>query len=512
MARRSTLVTVLFTDIVGSTEIASEMGDARWRELLARHHRIVRSQIRRFGGREIDTAGDGFFASFQRPAQAVRCAGAIVDGVRELGIEVRAGVHVGEAEVIGRGLGGVAVHTGARIASQAGPGEVLVSGTLKDLIPGATFGFDDRGVRELKGVPGKHRMYALTAVDEAPVAPPLGPEEAASRRRDIAPPPVYRRRPVWIAALAAVIILGGVVVTVVATGEQTPAEDGVARDGLVLVDPASGPVGGTIPLPANSRIRFESAQVAVGAGGVWIMNGNCVCHVDPETREVTRIDVRLPNQMALGLRAAWVVSLHGFLVSIDPATLEPAQPLTLSEEGEQAFHFSVAVTEDRVWTGFRREIAPVDPIAEELGEAISLDHSVDDILGVGSDLWVVDQLGSTLFRYDHGGNFLDSVELQFTPDDVVAGPQGDLWVLNHSGGTVTRVGPDGEVGQPIRVGEDPSDLAVGSDAVWVASQGGRAIQRIDPTLGQPDVPIPMPGPVTAIGVDPDTGQVWAYFD
>jgi hypothetical protein len=242
------------------------------------------------------------------------------------------------------------------------------------------------------------------------------------------------------------------------------------------------------------------------------MNGNCVCHVDPETREVTRIDVRLPNQMALGLRAAWVVSLHGFLVSIDPATLEPAQPLTLSEEGEQAFHFSVAVTEDRVWTGFRREIAPVDPIAEELGEAISLDHSVDDILGVGSDLWVVDQLGSTLFRYDHGGNFLDSVELQFTPDDVVAGPQGDLWVLNHSGGTVTRVGPDGEVGQPIRVGEDPSDLAVGSDAVWVASQGGRAIQRIDPTLGQPDVPIPMPGPVTAIGVDPDTGQVWAYFD
>jgi streptogramin lyase len=214
--------------------------------------------------------------------------------------------------------------------------------------------------------------------------------------------------------------------------------------------------------------------------------------------------------MVLGLRAVWIVSLHDFIVSIDTATLEPAETVSLPE-GE-AFHYSVAVTQDRVWTGFGRSIAPVDPVTEELGAVIPLDHSVDDLVGVDGDLWVVDQLGKTLYRYDARGNPLDSVELQVTPDDVVAGPAGDLWVLNSSGGTVTHIGPDGEVGQPIRVGEDPSDLAVEPDALWVATQDGRTIQRIDPALGQRDKPIPMPGPVAALGVDPDTGEVWAYLD
>jgi class 3 adenylate cyclase len=367
VAGSSTLVTLLFTDIVGSTEIASEMGDRRWRELLARHHRIVRSRLRRFGGREIDTAGDGFFASFERPAQAVRCASAVVNDVRELGIEVRTGVHVGEAEVIGRGLGGMAVHTGARIASQAGPGEVLVSGTLKELVPGASFSFDDWGVRELRGVPGMHRMYAVTAVDEAPLAPPLDPDEAADRRRHIAPPPMYRRRPVWTAGLAAIVLLAGVVATVLATRRASPPEDGVVRDALVVLDPARGQAGRTVPLPPSPPIRYESSQVIVGAGGVWTLTGNCVCHVDPESQDVTQVDVRLPNQMVLGLRAIWVVSLHGFIVSVDPATLEPAEPVSLPG----TFHYSVAVTEDRVWIGSRREIAPVDPVAERVGNVIS---------------------------------------------------------------------------------------------------------------------------------------------
>jgi streptogramin lyase len=137
---------------------------------------------------------------------------------------------------------------------------------------------------------------------------------------------------------------------------------------------------------------------------------------------------------------------------------------------------------------------------------------VDDLVGVGGDLWVVDQLGKTLYRYDTRGNPVDSVELQVTPDDVVAGPAGDLWVLNHAGGTVTQVRPDGDIDQPIRVGEDASDLAVGPDALWVATRGGRSIQRIDPALEQRDDPIPMPGPVAAVGVDPDTGKVWAYLD
>jgi class 3 adenylate cyclase/dienelactone hydrolase len=154
------LATVLFTDIVGSTEKMSELGDAGWRELLERHHALVRGQLSRGRGREVDTAGDGFFAAFDGPARAVRCAKAIVDGVRELGIDVRSGLHTGECELVDGKVTGIAVHTGARVAAHAGPGEVLVSSTVKDLVAGSGLEFVDRGVHELKGVPGEWRLYA----------------------------------------------------------------------------------------------------------------------------------------------------------------------------------------------------------------------------------------------------------------------------------------------------------------------------------------------------------------
>ena len=157
------LATVLFTDIVGSTERASELGDRRWRELLDAHHSAVRRQLERFRGREIDTAGDGFLASFDGPARAIRCGGAAIDAVRELGIEIRAGVHTGECEVAGDNLAGIAVHIGARVAAQARAGEVLVSSTVHDLVAGSGLEFEDRGSAELKGVPGEWRLYALSA-------------------------------------------------------------------------------------------------------------------------------------------------------------------------------------------------------------------------------------------------------------------------------------------------------------------------------------------------------------
>ncbi len=130
------LATVLFTDIVGSTAKASELGDARWRELIQAHHGLIRRQLMRFRGTELDTAGDGFFASFDGPARAIRCAHAITQGVRELGIEIRAGLHTGECERIDRKVGGIAVNIGARVAAEAGPSEVLVSSTVKDLVAG----------------------------------------------------------------------------------------------------------------------------------------------------------------------------------------------------------------------------------------------------------------------------------------------------------------------------------------------------------------------------------------
>jgi class 3 adenylate cyclase len=155
------LATILFTDIVDASERAAELGDRAWRELLERHHELVRRQLARFRGREVDTAGDGFFASFDGPARAIRCACAIVESMPEVGLEVRAGLHTGECELIDRKVAGIAVHTGARVASRAEPGEVLVSGTVKDLVAGSGLAFEDRGAHELKGIPGEWRLYAL---------------------------------------------------------------------------------------------------------------------------------------------------------------------------------------------------------------------------------------------------------------------------------------------------------------------------------------------------------------
>ena len=156
------LATVLFTDIVGSTERAAALGDKRWGELLQAHHERVRQQLSRFGGREVNTAGDGFLATFDGPARAVRCAFGIMESLRPLGLEIRAGVHTGELELSSDGVRGLAVHIGARVAALAGPGEVLVSRTVRDLVVGSGLTFADRGMHVLKGVPDEWQVFAAS--------------------------------------------------------------------------------------------------------------------------------------------------------------------------------------------------------------------------------------------------------------------------------------------------------------------------------------------------------------
>jgi class 3 adenylate cyclase len=155
------LTTILFTDIVGSTELAAKLGDSAWRELLQRHHAIVRRELARFDGRELDTAGDGFFAAFDGPARGVLAAASIRDALGDLDIEVRAGVHTGECDVADGQITGIAVSIGARVASLAAPSEVLVSSTVKDLVAGSELRFEDRGEHRLKGVPEPWRLFAL---------------------------------------------------------------------------------------------------------------------------------------------------------------------------------------------------------------------------------------------------------------------------------------------------------------------------------------------------------------
>jgi class 3 adenylate cyclase len=155
------LATILFTDLVGSTERAQSLGDRRWRELLELHHGAVRDQLARFRGREIDTAGDGFFASFDGPARAIRCALAVLAALDRLGLPARSGLHTGECEVVDGKLAGIAVHTGARVAAEAQAGEVLVSQTVRDLVAGSGIKFEDRGLHVLKGLPEPRRLFAV---------------------------------------------------------------------------------------------------------------------------------------------------------------------------------------------------------------------------------------------------------------------------------------------------------------------------------------------------------------
>jgi len=165
------LATVLFTDIVGSTQLATRLGDSRWRDLLESHNAAIRAELARFRGREVDTAGDGFLAVFDGPARAIRAALACIAALRPLGLEIRAAVHTGEIEQLPSGnIGGISVHIGARVAAAAGAGEVLVSSSVRDLVAGSGFAFEDRGMHALKGVEDERRLYAVVPAPSAPVA------------------------------------------------------------------------------------------------------------------------------------------------------------------------------------------------------------------------------------------------------------------------------------------------------------------------------------------------------
>ena len=239
---------VLFTDIVGSTAIAAEMGNTRWVELVARHHRIIRRQLGRFGGREIDTAGDGFFVTFERPADAIRCAVAATEAVRELGIEIRAGVSFGELESAGGKPGGLVVNTAARVMSVGGPGEVLVPASVREIVSGAGITFAEHGVHRLKGLDGEFRLSSVTGVDGAEVAPPLEEEQAAERRRDIFP--ARAKRTALIVGLAAGVLAIGAVAWVLLG--VTPDEPQAAARAAPPLRGADRPRDGPRPVHASS--------------------------------------------------------------------------------------------------------------------------------------------------------------------------------------------------------------------------------------------------------------------
>jgi streptogramin lyase len=221
------------------------------------------------------------------------------------------------------------------------------------------------------------------------------------------------------------------------------------------------------------------------------------------------------GDMALGLRAVWVVSTgHGEVRGIDvvglnPATLDPDLEARIPEASGSP---EIATTRQSVWVGYGAQVLEVDPQTGKRLTSLDLGHSVDQLVGAGDELWVVDSLARGLFLFDPGeGSVVQTIGLQVAPDDVEVGNDGRLWVLNRAGGILLPVTAAGDIGAPIPVGSDPSDVAVSGDTVWVADREQGAIKEIDPVLDEVERTVKVGGAPAALAVDPETGDVWVYL-
>jgi class 3 adenylate cyclase len=258
------LATVLFTDIVASTERAVSIGDRRWRELLATYRTMVRRALRSTRGREIDDAGDGFFAVFEHPADAIACACMLADEVRTHGLEVRSGIHMGEVETTGAKLGGIAVHIGARVCSQAGAGQVLVSSTVRDVVRGSEYGFIDLGARPLKGVPGEIQLFSVTWDEGRHVH-----DGGTSRRR-------------YLVAAAAILAIA-IVAALVLLLTRGPSTVQPVAASIVTVAGTGGTGDGPDHQPATTTTIDHPVAVALDSDGrVYLVDGNRVRRINDD--------------------------------------------------------------------------------------------------------------------------------------------------------------------------------------------------------------------------------------
>ena len=431
------LATILFTDMVGSTDVAVRLGDRDWRRLVAAHHAVVRRQLEKFGGHELDTAGDGFFASFDQPAQAVRAADAIVSEVAALGLPIRAGIHTGEAERDGGRFGGIAVVIAARVMAAAGAEEVLVSSTVRELVAGSGLEFEDRGTHELKGVPDPWHVYALrrerripTDADAAHRAAIAGiaTSEARSRRRRLA------------ATLLGVSLVVGALVVALAFGWGSAPP--------VFAAPGSNTV---VTFEQSSGRIVEVRQVAAG-----------------------------PHAIAVEGERLWIAAVDAGVLASLPVTGTLGQ----STFGRVGRPTDLAVGDNFIW------------VADSYAQVVSLvdvrDGSVAHVLGQAArhivfafgDAWVTNDLSDKLIRLDRRtGTVLTELDLpEGTWPDALAVGAGSVWVANPGTSTLTRVdGLSTTITVPaIPLRYVPAAISATDSDVWIVSRESDALLRLDP--------------------------------
>ncbi len=445
----------MFTDVVGSTERAAELGDAQWKKLLAAHNAAMRRLLKRHGGREVDTAGDGFFMTFDQPAHAIECALDMIDTLGAMGIHIRAGVHFGEVEVMDDKIAGMTVHIGARIMAQGGADELIVSSTVRDLMTGSDLPFDDRGFQQLKGVDSQWHLYGvagrvrdreqITVGEPGPAVPPW-------------------RQPIVIGSAVAAIVAIAVAVFTLTRGDEAAVP---AVNTIVRLE--GGTVAAVVPVGSGPK------AIAIQDTTLWVANSLDLTY--------QRVDTRAD-------------------------TAEPA------EGGLRDSPTSMATGDGSVWIGSSLgsddSLVRIDPTEQNSASTVALGGPVSGLATGSGSVWATDQFGDLIRRYNVATQ--EATELAPLPEG--SGPTGiawdgdTLWVALHGARQVAQVDPTtGEILASVRVeAGKPDNVAIGGGFVWVSVLDGDAILRIDPKDGSPfTIPGACDGPA---GIAASDDGVW----
>jgi class 3 adenylate cyclase/DNA-binding beta-propeller fold protein YncE len=503
------LATILFLDIVGSTQIAAELGDRRWRELLDRFRSIVRTELKRHRGHEEDTAGDGFFITFAQPAEAVRAAVSIVGRVHDIGLDVRCGLHFGEAEMIDGRRGGIAVHLGSRVMSLARAAEVLMTTTVRDLITGTETALEDAGTHELKGVPGSWQVWRLRALEGAPLPGPMDADQASARRAGV--PGVLRRNRrrrllIVVAGLLGIVVVAGAFALVLA--EPTPPT-------IVKIDPSSN----TITLQVTDQYRAEHYQ-----NGLWSVNGALWQAANHGFTGLVRRDMRTgsplqtipvtgdPSAAAFGFGSIWIggLSERGSVDRWDAVTGKRLADLEVD-----ATIASMDVSRTAVWvlsdTGKLFKIDPIENKVVGTYDTPTIHPGV--VVALGEHLWVCDCEYRKIVEFDPVANTVVRT-MSFEQAGFLVGlndaqDRKTVWLLDPDNQTVTPIDVEtGKAGRPIGIGANLHAAAVSFGSLWVAR--GDKVLRIDGSGAEAIARISMPKGFSAgaIAADPDTRSLW----
>jgi streptogramin lyase len=493
-------MTVMFTDIVGSTELASQLGDKQWREVLGRHKSIMRKALKRHGGHEVDTAGDGFFATFDQPAAAVACARDATAELARVDIDIRAGIHMGEVEVQGSDVSGLAVHIGSRVMSGAGAGEILVSSTVRDLMTGSDLRFEDRGFHSLKGVPAEWHLYAVEPVEVAPDSEPehaaLKPQAATTgRRRSFVP--LAAAGGVLVAAVAVFLFTRGG-----GEGLKDPAVNTVAK-----LDATSNEVIGAVAVGTSPSL------VAADGEDVWVANvdDETLQRIDAKTDKVSpaRALVGTPTGLAVGGGSLWLTNnFDGTLNEIDPTQSHSTKPIDVGIGAS-----GVVYGADATWVANRNlnQVLRVDPDNEITAIDLREPDSGPKGIAFGDGfVWVGESLAGKVAKIDPATNKVVGTIalLSGQPESLVFG-EGFLWVTDTTGDSVTKIDPATGLTSAIPdVGDAPSGIATGQGAVWVTNGADDTVTRINPALGKVVQRIELNSGGSPAAVVVTSGSVW----